>query len=273
MKLDSKTAKLLGINNTELRILSCIEKTALTISQLSIASKIPRTSLYYILPSLTERYLVIKTKDANKIYWKKNSDEQIKFNIQNALDKISNQNESNFTSVISQSSEITFYHGAKNMEQIFEEIASTPVNARWFGIQPGPSIMDLIPKVSIEIITKFNKTVKNKRHIVEGIVHENYLDKMKDILGIKDYKNLLQSFGGRSSDYAKLPADYMKNISSEIYLFNGKIAIANWKDEFAIIIKNPDMFALLMEMFKSTKYLLERYDQNEKIAKKLIDLG
>jgi hypothetical protein len=65
----------------------------------------------------------------------------------------------------------------------------------------------------------------------------------------------------------------MNNISSEIYLFENILVIANWKEEFAVVIHNEDVFQLLLEMFKSTKYMLNKYDQNEKIARKLVDLG
>ena len=273
MKLDMESAYILGLDQTEVRILSSIEDSRLTFSQISATTKIPRTSLYYTLPRLLDRKLVNKTKFNGKICWQKSTNEEIKLNFQNALNNISDQNTDSFTNTLSEDTSITFYHGAENVAKIFEEIVKSPAHSRWYGIQPGPSIMDLIPKVPIQNVVKFNKSVKRKHYIVEGIVHEYYIDKMKDIMEPENFKALLESFGGRTADYAKLPPDYMSEISSEIYLFDERFAIVNWKEEFAVIIKNADVFNLLREMFKSTKYLLHRYDQNEKVARKLVDLG
>ena len=93
-------------------------------------------------------------------------------------------------------------------------------------------------------------------------------------LSPKDKKRLLASFSGRSADTAKLPEGFLNNTKAEIYLYdNKKIAIINWYENFAVTIENKDVFDLLIEMFRSTKYMLKKYDQNEKIAKKLVDLG
>ena len=48
MKIDSATAKIIGLEETELKILSAIEKDKLTIADISLVTKISRTSLYYL---------------------------------------------------------------------------------------------------------------------------------------------------------------------------------------------------------------------------------
>jgi predicted transcriptional regulator len=273
VKITKETAKILGLTKQEELILTVLNKEALTIPDLAFKTKIPRTSLYYMLPKLIERNFIAKRYINKKIYWKINSDETIKETYQKIAEQISESDKQDVIKNISNNANIKIYIGAKNVAKIFDDISKTNKNSRWYGIQPGPSILDLIPKVPVDVIIKFNRKVKEKRHIVEGIVHENYIDAMKKIMEPADFKNVLQSFWGRSSDYAKLPDDYMNNISSEIYLFENILVIANWKEEFAVVIHNEDVFQLLLEMFKSTKYMLNKYDQNEKIARKLVDLG
>ncbi len=84
-------------------------------------------------------------------------------------------------------------------------------------------------------------------------------------------KKLLDSFANRSADTAKLPENFLTDTKAEIYLYDDKIAFVNWYEEFAVIIENKDVSELVKAMFNSTKYLLERYDQNEKIARRLVD--
>ena len=85
-------------------------------------------------------------------------------------------------------------------------------------------------------------------------------------------KKLLKSFADRSADTAKLPENFLKDTKAEIYFYGDKVAIINWYEEFGVIIQNKDVFELLKEMFNSTKYMLKKYDQNEKIARRLIDV-
>jgi predicted transcriptional regulator len=272
MKIDTESARILGLDKYEQVILNTLTEEKTLLADISKLTEIPRTSLYYTLPRLLDRGFIEKRKIGTKIYWWKRPNQEIKQQVQKALNKIFNQSSESFTKNISNQSDITFYYGAENVAKVFEEMVKIPKNSRWYGIQPGPSILDLIPKVPTYKTVTFNKKVKEKKLIVEGIVHEGYIEEMKNIMKPDDYKALLESFGGRSADYAKLPPDYMSNISSEIYLFDDRVALVNWKEEFAVIIHNEDVFNLLFEMFKSTKYMLAKYDQNEEIARKLVEL-
>ena len=109
---------------------------------------------------------------------------------------------------------------------------------------------------------------------MDGIVHEKSIDSIKGSFSDKKVaKELLSSFGGRSADMAKMPDNFLPKTHAETYLYEDKVTLLNWDKEIAVIIKDKDIFQLVKEMFNSTKYLMERYDQNEKIAKKLVDLG
>ncbi|MEN9921525.1 MAG: hypothetical protein RLZZ517_503 [Candidatus Parcubacteria bacterium] len=274
MKIKPETLKILGISRVELQILNSLDSKDLTILDISKQTSIPRTSLYYTLSLLQERGFISKYKLHKKILWKKTEDSKIKELLQEATVNFTQSQVNTTTQTVDTTTSITFYRGVSDMISFFNELVQTPKESRWYGIQPGPSVIDLLSKANVQNIIDFNHQVKNKKHIVEGVVHEGYIEIMANILAPKEYKDLLKSFGGRSADYAKLPENYMKDISSEIYLFdNTKIALLNWNKEFAIIIRNKDMYDLLFEMFKSTKYMLNKYDQNEKIAKKLVELG
>ena len=274
MKIKPKSLKILGISRSQLHILNTLEDSDLTILDISKQTSIPRTSLYYTLLQLQERGFVTKYKLHRKILWKKTENAQIKESFQDAIENFTDNKTKSIIQTVDKDSSITLYRGVSDMIAFFKELVETPKEARWYGIQPGPSVLDLLSKANPQDIINFNHQVKKLKHVVEGVVHEGYIELMANILTPQQYKELLKSFGGRSADYAKLPDSYMNDVSSEIYLFDGKkIALLNWKVEFAIIIRNKDMYDLLFEMFKSTKYMLNKYDQNEKIAKKLVELG
>lgn len=271
MVIDTEIAKILGLHKDEVIILHTLYNKPLRIADISKETKIPRTSLYYMLPKLKDRKLIIQTKINKKVYWDKNSDEHILNSYKKIIESISN-NTIGTTKTISKDSQITILIGASNLESVFFDILKLAPKSRAYGIQPGISLLEVIKKMPLEHIIPFNKKLKQKQIIMEGIVHEKSLDDIEKILNKEDSKKLFESFGGRAADTAKLPEDFLNTTKAEFYLFDGKVALMNWHEEFGVIIKNKHIYHLFMEMFKSTKYLLQRYDQNEKIARKLVDL-
>ena len=271
MNIGKKSSIILGLKENEVSILEALSHNELMISDLSIQTKIPRTSLYYILPKLEERGFVKEVKRAKKVFWKKMDDEDIYNTHEEALKGFKDKKEDNETKVISKATQVSFYHGNKNVFTVFDEISAMPPKSRFRGIQPEASIVGAVERNSLEKIIDFNNKVKLKNIIAEGIIHEKGTDSMTKTLSKEEKRKFLESFSNRSADTAKLPDNFLEHTKAEIYLYEGKVAIVNWYEEFCVIIKNEDVFELMKEMFSSTKYLLDRYDQNEKIARRLID--
>jgi hypothetical protein len=272
MIIDSEIAKILGLDKEEILILQKIGTEPLRIADISKETRIPRTSLYYMLPKLKDRKFITQIKINGKVYWKKNSDEHILSSYKGIIESLSN-NTIGTTKTISKESQITIHIGASNLETVFFDMLKLSPKNRVYAIQPGISLLEVIKKMPIEHAILFNKEIKRKQIIVEGIVHERSLDAIEKVLSKEDSKKLFESFGGRAADTSKLPEDFLDTTKAEIYLYDGKVALMNWYEEFGVVIKNKHIYNLVIEMFKSTKYLLQRYDQNEKIARKLVDLG
>ena len=287
MKLTKEMIKILGLTDYEVIILKALKEKDFLIQDLSTHTAIPRTSLYYALPHLVDRGFIESFKRNRKTLWRNAFDSQIEglFKNQqmdqgneNGIDDTSQRNKNtggdNFIKRISNSSKISFYHGKNQTINALMDISTIPQHSRFYGIQPEASVVGAINKGGIDKIIEFNNKVKDSKLIVEGIIHERGTDSMIQSLSPKDEKRLLASFSSRSADTAKLPEGFLNNTKAEIYLYdNKKVAIINWYEDFAVTIENKDVFDLLIEMFKSTKYMLKKYDQNEKIAKKLVDLG
>lgn len=263
MKITKKTAKLLGLSDSEVKIIKTLKK-GLTISDLSIQSEIPRTSLYYMLSKLKERGFLYKNRINRKEIWNQTEPEELARLYRDTANLFSAYNSPKHIP------EITTLKGSKEMVNVFREIANMPSKSRFYCIQPKLSLINAVDKLDIKDAIGFNKTVKENQLIVEGIIHEKGTEEMIKNIPKDDKKKFLESFSGRSADTVKLPESFLEYTKAEIYYYQDKVAIVNWDKEFAIIIENKDVFELLIEMFKSTKYMLGKYDQNEKIARMLV---
>lgn len=272
MQLDREAAQILGLQEEEVLILQTLETGPCKISSISKQTKIPRTSLYYMLPKLENRKLISRQKINKKNLWRKIPDEDIANSYKKILEKISN-NTSRTVKTISNKSQLTFYYGNNQVVNVLKEISNLPPHSRFYGIQPESSIVSAVKNSKVDDIIDFNNKVKKNKLIAEGIIHEKGTYTMFQTLSKNDQKRLLASFASRSADTAALPQGFLNTTCAEIYLFSDKVALVNWTEEFAVVIKNKDVFDLVIEMFKSTKYMLQKYDQNEKIAKLLIDEG
>lgn len=270
MHIDSKTAKILGLTKDEVLVIEKITNTPLKIAEISTQTSIPRTSLYYMLPKLEDRGFIEQIRQGKKILWIKSKN--IKTTYEKALGTLIDSNEEHLTPhIFSEKTKVTVLRKEK-IVQIFEDISNLTPRTRIYGIQPDVSFMQAVEYMPLAKLVEINNIIKQKNIIVEAIIHERSIDSIQNLFNKDDLRIFLESFGGRSADTVKLPSDYLDKTMAEIYLYNNTIAIINWKEQFAVTIQNQDVFQLIIEMFKSTKYLLQRYDQNEKIARKLVDL-
>ncbi|MEI6553399.1 MAG: helix-turn-helix domain-containing protein [bacterium] len=278
MKLSKEMVQILGLSTYEVTMLKTLKEKDYCIQDLALETNIPRTSIYYALPHLVDRGFIESYRRNKKTFWRNVYDSKIKNLVENqpldVLGENEKSNNGNFVKRISDSSKVYLYSGKNQAVNVLVDISNLPKYSRFYGIQPEASIVGAISENKLDDILGFNKKVNDSKLIVEGIIHEKGTDTMVQNLSPKDKKRLLASFAGRSADTARLPEGFLNDTKAEIYLYdNKKVAIVNWYENFAVTIENKDVFNLLIEMFKSTKYMLKKYDQNEKIAKKLVDLG
>jgi len=284
MKLTKDLVKILGLTDYEVTILKALKEKEFVIQDLAVYTEIPRTSLYYALPHLVERGFIESFRRNKQTFWRNTYNETIDdfFEKHKSIEenndinntKNSKDENHNFIRRFSNSAKVYLYNGKNQAVNVFKDIEKLPPHSRFYGIQPEASIVGGINRNRLENIIEFNKKVKSSKLIVEGIIHEKGTESMVQSLSIADKKRLLDSFAGRTADTSKLPEGFLNDTKAEIYFYDDKkVAIVNWYEDFAVIIENKDVFDLLIEMFKSTKYMLKKYDQNEKIARKLVELG
>jgi hypothetical protein len=233
----------LGLQPTEKAIIKAVEYSPRNISDIARDTKIPRTSLLYMLKKLQRRKLVIQKKQGRRTLW-----------------------ESNLTVASKQMPDknITVYRGVPTIFKIMEEWTTLPKNTRVVGIQPDKSIKQSLRKNSLSNWLRINEGIKHNSLIIEGIVHEKSVNSIISEVGKDKAKKIFDSFVGRLEDYVKIP-DEFADVESEIYICKGSAYIINWNKEIAIGIHDKDMTNLLMSMFSCVKEMGTRYSQNEKM--------
>ena len=243
MTKETSTPAILGLTQAENKILDSIEVTPLSISNIARSTKIPRTSLLYMLGKLSDRELVVTEKRGKRTLWRSNSAVAMK------------QIPSN---------DVIVYRDVDAIYGIIEKWKSLPKNTRISAIQPDKSIRLSLRKNSLENWLSFNESLKQNAIIIEGIVHEKSVNSIIAQMGRANAQKIFDSFIGRLEDYVKIP-DEFADVESEIYICKGLALIINWNKEVAIAINNKDMVDLLMAMLTCVKEMGTRYSQNEKM--------
>jgi hypothetical protein len=109
---------------------------------------------------------------------------------------------------------------------------------------------------------------------VEALVHEKSADNIPRTLmrAGADPGRFVETFVDRLADTVKLPEDFL-NIVSEMYFHNDTFVIISWTHKYGISITDPKVVAFFKELFGALKYLCVKYDQNERMAQRLVELA
>lgn len=244
-EIQPEISRILGLTKQENKIMWAISDMAKHVSDIARITKLPRTSLLYILRGLEKRNLVKSLKNRKYTYWKSNTI--------NAFRMLKNV-----------TSNVVIHNGLESIMSIFEQLTNQSYNSRVKCIQPDSSIKYALRKIEASTWKTLNDVVKAKKFIIEGIVHEKSVATILSELGRNDAKRIYESFIGRLEDYVKIPEDFA-DVESEIYIFGGKAFIVNWNKEVALEIGDENMVELLDAMFSCVKELGIRYHQNRKM--------
>ncbi len=246
-----QTMDMMGLTDAERAIITATSQYARSISQISRKTKVPRSSLLYILRKLQERSLVRAVRHENGKWtkWVSTIDKTIRH-----LNYVSHKGDQL----------VEVYYGSAAIFEMFEKIIILPKNSRLLALQPDSSIRYALRKNKVDDFLRVNKGIKNRALIVEGIVHEKSVGTIVTELGKVNGQKIFESFIGRLEDYVKIPEDFA-DVESEIYIFGGSAYIINWHKETAVSIHEENMVALLRAMFSCVKELGQRYSQNEKM--------
>lgn len=253
-EIDNDLARIAKLSSLEQRILTSLpyfdaSGAGIGLSELSKKTRLPRTSLPRPIDKLISRGFVVTRRVGKRTRYFEN--------VTGALQMVPS---------VSKFKTVHTLQGYKNVVTIFERLAALSPHQRFSGIQPDKSLQNAFRKLPLNYLLKFNKTIKSKELIVEGIVHEKSINTVARHFGSKNSRKVFDSFTGRLEDYTRIP-DEFADVGAEIYLFKNSANLINWDTETAIVITDQSMVQLLKAMFDCVKTVGTRYNQGEKMRK------
>lgn len=247
--------KLLGITKHELQVLRCTEFEKKSITEISKTTKIPRTTLYTAIDSLTARGLVQKNNIGNKTIisvtdrTKINSllfTESTRGNSDIEIEELNDFKKPNFEVV----------YGVASLIGIYEKISNSK-NERVFAIQPTLSMQSAVSAISPEKLVSINKAIKKNKVIFESIIHQDYMKQyVAQYLSEQNYTkitdDIISSLRERMSDLSFIDKTYL-NVNTELLFTKNELYLINWKDASCVEIRNKEMITFIKEMFLFVK--------------------
>ena len=230
MKITSMAVKILGLSKEEVAVLSILDTTSRKTSDVHqlLKGRIPRTTLLRILNSLHKRELIAKHKfSARRGGW-------IGCDITSIFQELSTEG-SNHDDV----SKVVVYRGKKEMLTLANKVLLFHEKERVYWIQPS-KIWDAWRSAGMEErIVWLNNFLQERGIVADGITSDDFLMKDVEFGG----EEILQGFLNRPMHVHTVPSKYL-NFYSDVMIFRDVVSIMNWKDMFALEIKNRDLVNL-----------------------------
>lgn len=184
-------------------------------SAIARETRIPRTTVHFLLGKLQKRKLVRECKVRGHYEWELDTTSS---SILNALN----------------SDVVTIQHGLRNFEKLYESFAHLSEGEPLFALQGNQSARTVLKHMqkSNDFLLKIHKSVKRRKVIVKGIMGENTLDLFKKL----DTKSL-KSHWGRATIVHIIPDKYAL-FNADVYSIKNKLYLFNHTDELVIIISD-----------------------------------
>jgi hypothetical protein len=261
--------KLLGLDRMENKVLGVLQRGSFHVSRLAEGTKIGRTSLYPILGRLKQRGLVSYSYSGKRKHWHMISIPKL----QEALFSLAENHrvnqkvgEKEVGVIASQESAYKIYRGRKKLIQIYDDLSRLPRSTRVYGIQPNASVGSALKNLLSRELVGINERIKERQIIVDAVLQEDFVDYYASALKKlgKSPETILKSYGERAAVTTYVPKEYL-NFNSEIIFYENILAILNWKQLTAIVIKDSQMTGIMGELFRLIKLTGRRVDQNPKV--------
>ncbi len=278
LRMLRKIPNILGLSKTDEAIMTALATEKLTVSALSRKTRIPKTTLNYSVRKLECRGLLVFIKKGERKLWSLNDTDAIGGDLATIMKSLrTNTGNSISTIPISENTHIKIYHGTKSLYKLWEKFVSLPKTTRLYAIQPDKSfnsaIKSVIKCLSFNDLVLLNEKILDSKIIVEAMVHERSAETVPKTISSLGHDPVLflKGFPARLADTAKLPSDFM-DVNAEMYIYNDTFTVIHWEDEIAISIINKDVAKFFKEMFESLKFFNIKYNQNERMAKKIKEI-
>ncbi len=262
MKLNKFESNLLGLTSQELEIFNALkfEKSVL-VTKISETSKLPRTTVSFLLKKLKQRGLVEQIKIKQHKEWQLKSNQEISEKLKrlswkfdetsNVLSDITNENLS-----------LTVFSGYENIKKSYRQMLSAGKNNRVFVIQGNLSAKSSLEKINWNYFVNLHKDFRQKGIVMEGLIN-NKTFSLYSTFSVSQIKSYLD----RLIVLYVIPDEYL-DFELDIMFFADKIYFIDVLDEKIIFIKNKR----LVKMFKNLFYLAKSFGEKIDLNNYLKDL-
>lgn len=255
-----KDLKLLNISVAENAILSFLakKKDSALVTDVATVTKIPRTTVHFLLKKLKERQLVSTIRVDNHREWYLSPPAEIASNYREAIASL--ERKTNIAGgIVGKNIGVEVYEGVKNIKDAYKKILQIGRGNRVYFIQGNKSVQVAMKKVDWQFIIGFHTRFKERGIIMEAVMGKNTLELFKTF-------NLqqLKSHHGRAM-ITHVVADRLINFDTDIVMFENVVMLINLNESNAVIIKNKAIVQALHSLFLAMQEVSTKIDINQHI--------
>lgn len=229
-----KFSKTFGLNSRESALLKHLFTAETeTVSKISRATSIPRTTVHFLLKKLAERGLARKERVEGHYEWSLDSSATHLFTIPK-------------TDIV----DIQF--GLSNFKRLYKRLSESPRGERIVAFQGNQSAQIALAELSNEFFSRMHESMKKRKIVIEGVIGESTLSLFEKLTS-----SSLRSHWGRATIVHVVPDHYI-SFDADIFSVKDKLFLFNFEKEIAITITNP---AITSAFHSLLTFMLEHSEQ------------
>ncbi len=244
----------LGLSHTETSILVALAKQSpASISNLARLTKIPRTTVTFLLGKLKKRQLVEKIKVNNHFEWQALESNTVSKRLVQAINKFNIQHEA--AKSISSENLVKVFTGRKGLENAYKLMLEAGEDRIHF-IQGHHSAVKSSKRLDQEFLDGLNEQVRQQGVILECLLGRGSLD----VFHTFSIAELESSLDRRVILYL-IPDKYI-NFDLDIVIINDVIAFIDPAQATTILLTNPVLSSALKQLSDFMKSCATKIDLN-----------
>lgn len=253
----------LELQPEEIKILQVLtEGETLTPTEISLQTRVKRTTVNFLLNKLLERGIIKKTKVIGHFEWQLADDNHLAEKI-NSLYGFFNLTLSKALINLPDIG-VEIFKSQKAIEDAYYQSLKINKNNRVYAIQGNKSIRAQ-KSLNQTYLNDIQKQLKQKKIIIEGIVGKKsleYFDNLPLYL-LKNYENRLT--------VAYLINDELVDFDLDILILDKEVLLINYEKKLTVKIKNGSIRLAIKALYETMKFSSRKIDLNSYL-KKLIKL-
>jgi len=151
----------------------------------------------------------------------------------------------------------THYHGTAEILTLYSMLFGLHASKRVCVVQSTSSAHQMLMRAKEPAIHQLNTEIKRNHILIDAIVSPSILNLSKS--QSSSWKKTIE---GRSTSVTLVPEKSMQ-FMSELWIFDDRIVLTNWKTGTATVIQDKEVVSVLIEMFYAFKETGKRFDSNE----------